>query len=122
MKKLPDAILFIDEIHMIVGAGSSMGSTMDVSNLIKPALANGTLRCIRFDHLQEYRQVFEKDHALSRRFQKIDVTEPSVADTIAILRGLKSRFEEFHHVSYSDAALSAAAELSAKYIPRAILT
>ncbi len=121
MKKLPDAILFIDEIHMIVGAGSSMGSTMDVSNLIKPALANGTLRCIGSTTYQEYRQVFEKDHALSRRFQKIDVTEPSVADTIAILRGLKSRFEEFHHVSYSDAALSAAAELSAKYIQERFL-
>ncbi len=121
MKKLPDAILFIDEIHMIVGAGSSMGSTMDVSNLIKPALANGTLRCIGSTTYQEYRQVFEKDHALSRRFQKIDVTEPSVADTIAILRGLKSRFEEFHHVSYSDAALSAAAELSAKHIQERFL-
>lgn len=121
IKKLPDAILFIDEIHMIVGAGSSMGSTMDVSNLIKPALANGTLRCIGSTTYQEYRQVFEKDHALSRRFQKIDVTEPSVADTIAILRGLKSRFEEFHHVSYSDAALSAAAELSAKHIQERFL-
>jgi len=121
LKKLPDAILFIDEIHMIVGAGSSMGSTMDVSNLIKPALANGTLRCIGSTTYQEYRQVFEKDHALSRRFQKIDVTEPSVADTIAILRGLKSRFEEFHHVTYSDAALSAAAELSAKHIQERFL-
>ena len=121
MKKLPDAILFIDEIHMIVGAGSSMGSTMDVSNLIKPALANGTLRCIGSTTYQEYRQVFEKDHALSRRFQKIDVTEPSVADTIAILRGLRSRFEEFHNVSYSDAALCAAAELSAKHIQERFL-
>lgn len=121
LKKQPDAILFIDEIHMIIGAGSSMGSTMDVSNLIKPALANGTLRCIGSTTYQEYRQVFEKDHALSRRFQKIDVVEPSVADTIAILRGLKSRFEEFHHVTYSDAALSAAAELSAKHIQERFL-
>ena len=121
LKKLPESILFIDEIHMIIGAGSSMGSTMDVSNLIKPALANGTLRCIGSTTYQEYRQVFEKDHALSRRFQKIDVTEPSVADTIAILKGLKSRFEEFHHVTYSDAALSAAAELSAKHIQERFL-
>lgn len=121
IKKLPDAILFIDEIHMIVGAGSSMGSTMDVSNLIKPALANGTLRCIGSTTYQEYRQVFEKDHALSRRFQKIDVTEPSVSDTIAILRGLRTRFEEFHHVTYSDAALTAAAELSSKHIQERFL-
>lgn len=121
LKKQPESILFIDEIHMIIGAGSSMGSTMDVSNLIKPALANGTLRCIGSTTYQEYRQVFEKDHALSRRFQKIDVTEPSVADTIAILKGLKSRFEEFHHVTYSDAALSAAAELSAKHIQERFL-
>ncbi|MEY2864739.1 MAG: hypothetical protein RLY58_2446, partial [Pseudomonadota bacterium] len=121
LKKQPEAILFIDEIHMIIGAGSSMGSTMDVSNLIKPALSNGTLRCIGSTTYQEYRQVFEKDHALSRRFQKIDVTEPSVADTIAILKGLKSRFEEFHHVTYSDAALCAAAELSAKHIQERFL-
>ena len=121
LKKMPDAILFIDEIHMIVGAGSSMGSTMDVSNLIKPALANGTLRCIGSTTYQEHRQVFEKDHALSRRFQKIDVMEPSVSDTIAILRGLKSRFEEFHQVTYTDAALSAAAELAAKHIQERFL-
>lgn len=121
LKKQPDAILFIDEIHMIIGAGSSMGSTMDVSNLIKPALANGTLRCIGSTTFQEYRSAFEKDHALSRRFQKVDVNEPSVADTIAILKGLKTRFEEFHKVSYSDAALSAAAELSAKYIQERFL-
>lgn len=116
LKKRPDAILFIDEIHMIIGAGSSMGSTMDVSNLIKPALANGNLRCIGSTTFQEYRQVFEKDHALSRRFQKIDIKEPSVADTIAILRGLKSRYEEFHGVSFTDDALVAAAELSDKHI------
>ncbi len=116
LKKKPNAILFIDEIHMIIGAGSSMGSTMDASNLIKPALANGSLRCIGSTTFQEYRQVFEKDHALSRRFQKVDVVEPTIAETIAILKGLKSRFEEFHHVQYDDQALNAAVELSAKYI------
>ncbi|MDV2468280.1 ATP-dependent Clp protease ATP-binding subunit ClpA [Acinetobacter chinensis] len=116
LKKKPEAILFIDEIHMIIGAGSSMGSTMDASNLIKPALANGTLRCIGSTTFQEYRQVFEKDHALSRRFQKIDVNEPSLSESIDILRGLKSRFEEFHHVKYDDKALVSAVELSAKFI------
>ncbi|HAR73577.1 MAG TPA: ATP-dependent Clp protease ATP-binding subunit ClpA, partial [Flavobacteriaceae bacterium] len=114
--KSEDIILFIDEIHMIIGAGSSMGSTMDASNLIKPALANGSLRCIGSTTFQEYRQVFEKDHALSRRFQKIDVNEPSVGETIEILRGLKSKFEDFHHVEYEDKALVAAVELSAKFI------
>ncbi|MEB3754221.1 ATP-dependent Clp protease ATP-binding subunit ClpA [Acinetobacter sp. MD2(2019)] len=116
LKKNPNAILFIDEIHMIIGAGSSMGSTMDASNLIKPALANGTLRCIGSTTFQEYRQVFEKDHALSRRFQKIDVNEPSISETIDILRGLKSKFEDFHHVEYDDKALISAVELSAKFI------
>ncbi|WP_407409546.1 ATP-dependent Clp protease ATP-binding subunit ClpA [Acinetobacter sp.] len=116
LKKKPDAVLFIDEIHMIIGAGSSMGSTMDASNLIKPALSNGTLRCIGSTTFQEYRQVFEKDHALARRFQKIDVNEPSINETIDILRGLKSKFEDFHHVQYDDAALIAAVELSAKFI------
>lgn len=116
LSKKENAILFIDEIHMIIGAGSSMGSTMDASNLIKPALANGTLRCIGSTTFQEYRQVFEKDHALSRRFQKIDVNEPTVPETIEILRGLKSKFEEFHHVQYDDQAIVAAVELSAKYI------
>ena len=116
LKKKPEAILFIDEIHMIIGAGSSMGSTMDASNLIKPALANGTLRCIVSTTFQEYRQVFEKDHALSRRFQKVDVNEPSISETVDILRGLKSRFEEFHHVQYDDASLVSAVELSAKFI------
>lgn len=116
LKKQPDAILFIDEIHMIIGAGSSMGSTMDVSNLIKPALANGTLRCVGSTTFQEYRQVFEKDAALSRRFQKIDIKEPSVKDTIDILRGLKSKYEAFHQVTYTDDALVTAAELSAKHI------
>jgi ATP-dependent Clp protease ATP-binding subunit ClpA len=116
IKKKPNAILFIDEIHMIIGAGSSMGSTMDASNLIKPALANGSLRCIGSTTYTEYRSVFEKDHALSRRFQKVDVNEPSVSDTIEILRGLRSRFEEFHGVTYTDAALVAATELAAKHI------
>lgn len=116
LKKKPEAILFIDEIHMIIGAGSSMGSTMDASNLIKPALSNGSLRCIGSTTFQEYRQVFEKDHALSRRFQKIDVNEPSISETVDILRGLKSKFEDFHHVQYDDRALVAAVELSAKFI------
>ncbi|MGP5061689.1 ATP-dependent Clp protease ATP-binding subunit ClpA [Psychrobacter celer] len=116
LKKKPNAILFIDEIHMIIGAGSSMSSNMDVSNLIKPALANGELRCIGSTTFTEYRQVFEKDHALSRRFQKIDVKEPSVDDTINILRGLKPRYEEFHNVEYSDEALVTAVQLSAKHI------
>ncbi|OTG64865.1 ATP-dependent Clp protease ATP-binding subunit ClpA [Acinetobacter sp. ANC 4470] len=116
LKKKPEAILFIDEIHMIIGAGSSMGSTMDASNLIKPALSNGSLRCIGSTTFQEYRQVFEKDHALSRRFQKIDVNEPSISETIDILRGLKSKFEDFHHVKYDDRALVSAVELSAKFI------
>ncbi len=116
LKKKPNAILFIDEIHMIIGAGSSMSSNMDVSNLIKPALANGELRCIGSTTFTEYRQVFEKDHALSRRFQKIDVKEPSIDDSIDILRGLKPRYEEFHNVEYSDEALVSAVHLSAKHI------
>lgn len=116
LKAKPNAILFIDEIHMIIGAGSSMSSNMDVSNLIKPALANGELRCIGSTTFAEYRQVFEKDHALSRRFQKIDVNEPSIEDSIEILRGLKPRYEEFHNVEYTDAALVSAVKLSAKHI------
>ncbi|SUD90466.1 AAA family ATPase [Psychrobacter phenylpyruvicus] len=116
LKAKPNAILFIDEIHMIIGAGSSMSSNMDVSNLIKPALANGELRCIGSTTFTEYRQVFEKDHALSRRFQKIDVNEPSIDDSIEILRGLKPRYEEFHNVEYTDAALVSAVKLSAKHI------
>ncbi|WP_201534477.1 ATP-dependent Clp protease ATP-binding subunit ClpA [Psychrobacter immobilis] len=116
LKNKPNAILFIDEIHMIIGAGSSMSSNMDVSNLIKPALANGELRCIGSTTFTEYRQVFEKDHALSRRFQKIDVKEPSVDDSIDILRGLKPRYEEFHNVIYTDEALVTAVQLSAKHI------
>ncbi|WP_230660159.1 AAA family ATPase [Psychrobacter sp. I-STPA10] len=116
LKKQPNAILFIDEIHMIIGAGSSMSSNMDVSNLIKPALANGELRCIGSTTFSEYRQVFEKDHALSRRFQKIDIKEPSIEDSIEILRGLKPRYEEFHDVSYTDDALVSAVHLSTKHI------
>ena len=116
IKKEPDAILFIDEIHTIIGAGSASGGVMDASNLIKPALASGQLRCIGSTTYQEYRGVFEKDHALARRFQKIDILEPSVEETILILKGLKSRFEEHHDVKYSPDALRVAAELSDRYI------
>jgi ATP-dependent Clp protease ATP-binding subunit ClpA len=112
----PNAILFIDEIHTLIGAGAASGGTLDASNLLKPALSSGGLKCIGATTYQEFRGVFEKDHALSRRFQKIDVTEPSVEETVSILRGLKSRFEEHHGVKYSTAAISSAAELSAKYI------
>lgn len=119
MKQLedkPNSILFIDEIHTLIGAGSASGGTLDASNLLKPALSNGSLRCIGATTYQEYRGIFEKDHALSRRFQKIDVVEPSVAETVEILKGLKSRFESHHSVKYTASALSTAAELSAKYI------
>ena len=112
----PDAILFIDEIHTLIGAGAASGGTLDASNLLKPALSSGGLKCIGATTFNEFRGVFEKDHALSRRFQKIDVNEPSVEETVSILRGLKSRFEEHHGVKYSSAAISAAAELAAKYI------
>jgi ATP-dependent Clp protease ATP-binding subunit ClpA len=116
LEEKPDAILFIDEIHTLIGAGSASGGTLDASNLLKPALSNGSLRCIGATTYQEYRGIFEKDHALSRRFQKIDVAEPSVAETIEILKGLKSRFESHHSVKYTASALTTAAELSAKYI------
>jgi ATP-dependent Clp protease ATP-binding subunit ClpA len=119
MKQLaenPEAILFIDEIHTLIGAGAASGGSMDASNLLKPALSNGSLKCIGATTYQEYRGVFEKDHALTRRFQKIDVAEPSVAETIEILKGLKSRFEAHHKVKYASSALTTAAELSAKYI------
>ncbi|HCC65916.1 MAG TPA: ATP-dependent Clp protease ATP-binding subunit ClpA, partial [Moraxella sp.] len=116
LKAKPNAILFIDEIHMIIGAGSSMSSNMDVSNLIKPALASGELRCIGSTTFTEYRQVFEKDHALSRRFQKVDVNEPSINETIDILRGLKKQYEKFHNVSYTDQALQSAVNLAVKHI------
>ncbi|NBV88439.1 MAG: AAA family ATPase, partial [Betaproteobacteria bacterium] len=112
----PHAVLFIDEIHTLIGAGSASGGTLDASNLLKPALSSGQLRCIGATTFTEYRGIFEKDHALSRRFQKIDVNEPSVDQTIQILKGLKSRFEEHHGVRYQAGALTAAAELSAKYI------
>jgi ATP-dependent Clp protease ATP-binding subunit ClpA len=116
LKAVRHSVLFIDEIHTLIGAGSASGGTLDASNLLKPALSSGQLKCIGATTFTEYRGIFEKDHALSRRFQKIDVVEPSVEQTIQILRGLKSRFEEHHSVKYSSAALSAAAELSAKYI------
>ena len=116
LRKRPGAVLFIDEIHTIIGAGSASGGVMDASNLIKPVLANGELRCIGSTTYQEYRGIFEKDHALARRFQKIDVVEPSVAETVEILKGLRSRFEEHHGVRYEDDALQAAAELAARYI------
>ena len=116
LKKQPGAILFIDEIHTIIGAGAASGGVMDASNLIKPVLANGDLRCIGSTTYSEFRGIFEKDHALARRFQKIDVSEPSVSETIEILRGLKSRFEEHHGITYADDALQAAAELSSRHI------
>ncbi len=116
LKKQPGAVLFIDEIHTVIGAGAASGGVMDASNLIKPVLSNGELRCIGSTTYQEYRGIFEKDHALARRFQKIDVVEPSVAETIEILKGLRSRFEEHHRVKYTDEALKAAAELSARHI------
>ena len=116
LKDTPNGILFIDEIHTIIGAGSASGGTLDASNLLKPALANGQLKCIGATTFTEFRGVFEKDHALSRRFQKVDVNEPSVEQTVAILRGLKSRFEEHHGVKYSASALSTAAELAARFI------
>lgn len=116
LARFPNAILFIDEIHTLIGAGSTQGSAIDASNLLKPALAKGVLRCIGATTYEEYRTIFNKDHALSRRFQKIDVVEPSVQETVAILQGLKPMFEQHHQVYYSDEALNAAVELSAKHI------
>ena len=116
LKDKPNAVLFIDEIHTLIGAGAASGGTLDASNLLKPALSSGQLKCIGATTFTEYRGIFEKDAALSRRFQKVDVVEPSVQETIDILKGLKSRFEEHHNVKYANAALQAAAELSAKYI------
>ena len=116
LKRKPNAILFIDEIHTVIGAGAASGGVMDASNLIKPVLASGELRCIGSTTYQEYRGIFEKDRALARRFQKIDINEPSVDETVSILKGLKSRFEEHHQVKYSNKALRAAAELADKYI------
>ncbi len=116
LKDQPRAILFIDEIHTLIGAGAASGGTLDASNLLKPALSSGQMKCIGATTFTEYRGIFEKDAALSRRFQKIDVVEPSVEQTVEILKGLKSRFEEHHSVKYALGALQAAAELSAKYI------
>jgi len=116
LHKQPGAILFIDEIHTVIGAGAASGGVMDASNLIKPALANGELRCIGSTTYQEYRGIFEKDHALTRRFQKIDVVEPTVEETVQILLGLRARFEEHHGIRYDDDALRAAAELAARHI------
>ncbi|MEE9396635.1 MAG: ATP-dependent Clp protease ATP-binding subunit ClpA [Methylococcales bacterium] len=116
LKKEPDAILFIDEIHTIIGAGSASGGVMDASNLIKPVLASGELRCIGSTTYQEYRGIFEKDHALARRFQKIDVPESSVEETFEILKGLRTRFEEHHQIQYAIEGLRSAAELSDRYI------
>jgi len=116
LKDKPHAILFIDEIHTLIGAGAASGGTLDASNLLKPALSSGQLKCIGATTFTEYRGIFEKDAALSRRFQKVDVVEPSVEQTVDILKGLKSRFEEHHNVKYALTALQAAAELSAKYI------
>ncbi len=116
LRKEPHAVLFIDEIHTIIGAGAASGGVMDASNLIKPMLASGELKCVGSTTYQEYRGIFEKDRALARRFQKIDVPEPSVEETYQILKGLKSRFEEHHDLKYSMKALRVAAELSAKYI------
>ncbi|MDR2626043.1 MAG: ATP-dependent Clp protease ATP-binding subunit ClpA, partial [Zoogloeaceae bacterium] len=114
--EIPDAILFIDEIHTLIGAGAASGGTLDASNLLKPALSNGQLKCIGATTYNEYRGIFEKDHALTRRFQKIDVGEPSERESLEILKGLKTRFEAHHGVKYSSAALCAAVELSARYI------
>ncbi|HTW74263.1 MAG TPA: ATP-dependent Clp protease ATP-binding subunit ClpA [Steroidobacteraceae bacterium] len=116
LKKQPGAVLFIDEIHTVIGAGAASGGVMDASNLIKPVLANGEIRCIGSTTYQEYRGIFEKDHALARRFQKVDVVEPSVAETIEILMGLKGKFEEHHGIEYASEALRAAAELADRHI------
>ena len=116
LKDQPNAVLFIDEIHTLIGAGAASGGTLDASNLLKPALSNGTMKCLGATTFTEYRGIFEKDAALSRRFQKVDVVEPSVEQTVEILKGLKSRFEDHHNVKYALGALQAAAELSAKYI------
>ena len=116
LKEKPNGILFIDEIHTLIGAGAASGGTLDASNLLKPALSSGQLKCIGATTFTEYRGIFEKDAALSRRFQKVDVVEPTVSETVDILKGLKSRFEDHHSVKYTNAALQAAAELSAKFI------
>ncbi len=116
LKKQPSSVLFIDEIHTIIGAGAASGGVMDASNIIKPVLASGELKCIGSTTYQEYRGIFEKDRALARRFQKIDVVEPSIDETVKILQGLKSRFEEHHHIRYTNQSLRTAAELTERYI------
>lgn len=116
LETIEHSILFIDEIHTMIGAGSTSGSTMDASNLLKPALSSGKLRCMGATTYKEYRGIFEKDHALSRRFQKVDVVEPTIIETIEILKGLKPRFESYHEVRYTQAAIEAAAELSTRYL------
>ncbi|MBI5632438.1 MAG: ATP-dependent Clp protease ATP-binding subunit ClpA [Nitrospirae bacterium] len=116
LERIPNAILFIDEIHTIVGAGATSGGSMDASNILKPVLSSGRLRCIGASTYEEYKNYFEKDRALSRRFQKLEIQEPSIDETVSILEGLKSYYEDFHHVRYSKSALRAASELSAKYI------
>lgn len=116
IENYPGAIMFIDEIHTVIGAGATSGGAMDASNLLKPALSSGTVRCIGSTTYKEYRQFFEKDRALVRRFQKIDVNEPTVTDAIEILKGLKPYFEEFHKVRYTQDAIKSAVELSARYI------
>ncbi len=116
LKEQDNAILFIDEIHTVIGAGAASGGVMDASNLLKPMLASGEIKCMGSTTFEEYRGIFEKDRALSRRFQKIDVIEPTVDETVGILKGLKSRFEKHHHLEYTDEALQTAAELSARYI------
>ena len=116
IEETPGAIMFIDEIHTVIGAGATSGGAMDASNLLKPALSSGNIRCIGSTTYKEYRQFFEKDRALVRRFQKIDIKEPSIEDSIEIMKGLKPYFEEFHSLKYSDDAMKAAVELSARYI------
>ena len=116
LEKLPDAILFIDEIHTVIGAGATSGGAMDASNLLKPALSNGTIRCIGSTTYKEFRNHFEKDRALLRRFQKIDINEPTVEDTIKILQGLRPHYEEHHNVKFTQDAIKSAVELSARYI------
>jgi ATP-dependent Clp protease ATP-binding subunit ClpA len=116
LEETEGAVLFIDEIHTVIGAGAASGGAMDASNLLKPVLASGEIRCIGSTTYQEYRGIFEKDRALSRRFQKIDVAEPSVEETVEILRGLKTQFEQYHSVRFTAPSLRTAAELSARYI------
>src|SRR4030088_3847717 len=113
---MPGAVLFIDEIHTGIGAGATSGGAMDASTLLKPALAGGAIRCIGSTTYKEYRNYFEKDRALVRRFQKIDVNEPSIADAVEIMKGLKPVYEKHHHVIYTDEAIRASVELAARYI------